>query len=170
MADPLALAAAQDGVLRRELLAQFPEALGDDEQTLIDTLDGLSYFPDQVSRVLRSINDDEALAAAAKALAAEYRERAERLTDRAKAKRTAVLRAMEAADRRKLELPEGTVSVRAGAQSVVITDEALIPNDFLIPQPAKINRHEIKAALAAGRDVPGAVLSNGAPSLAIRRA
>ena len=43
--------------------------------------------------------------------------------------------------------------------SAEITDESLIPEDYLVPQPPKVDKRGILADLRAGLDVPGAVLS-----------
>lgn len=42
--------------------------------------------------------------------------------------------------------------------SVDIFDERQIPEEFLFPQPRKLSKETIKAALQAGADVPGAKL------------
>ncbi|MBS7811178.1 siphovirus Gp157 family protein [Roseococcus pinisoli] len=51
---------------------------------------------------------------------------------------------------------------------VRITDPALLPERFLVPQPPKPDTAAIKAALDAGETVPGAVISNSSPSLFVR--
>jgi hypothetical protein len=51
---------------------------------------------------------------------------------------------------------------------VVITDEHAIPQAFWRPQPPKLDRKAIGEALKAGQAVPGAQLSNGGTTLAIK--
>jgi hypothetical protein len=61
-----------------------------------------------------------------------------------------------------------TASVRKGSASVVITDDAAIPPEYM-RQPAPVaDKAAIAKALKDGREVPGAVLRNGAPGLTIR--
>lgn len=50
-----------------------------------------------------------------------------------------------------------TVSLRA-ADSVEITDERLIPAEYLDPVPPKVSKLRIKGDIKAGMDVPGAEL------------
>lgn len=57
----------------------------------------------------------------------------------------------------KLETPRNRISWRR-SQSVDITDETQIPEEFLVPQPAKVSKSEISQAIKAGREVPGAML------------
>lgn len=54
-----------------------------------------------------------------------------------------------------------TVSKRKGRESLVITDASLIPSEYLIPQPDKIDKAAIKAAAKDGASIPGAAMSRG---------
>ncbi len=47
--------------LRERLTADFPDA---DEETLVDTLEGLSNLPDMLAEVCRSMLDDQAMVSA----------------------------------------------------------------------------------------------------------
>ncbi len=69
---------------------------------------------------------------------------------------------MEQADLRKIMEPDLTVSLRPSRPPLMIIDEAAIPRGFLKPQPDKLDRLGLIAALRDGRDVPG-------PFSAIRR-
>jgi hypothetical protein len=71
--------------------------------------------------------------------------------------------------KRTLRLPTATVSYTAGASKVVITDESALPFDMLSTTDPTPDRKAIRAELDAGRAVPGAVLSNGEPTISIRR-
>ena len=42
--------------------------------------------------------------------------------------------------------------------SVNITDENILPEDYLIPQPPKVDKTSLKEALKSGIEVPGAEL------------
>lgn len=50
-----------------------------------------------------------------------------------------------------------TVTLRK-AEAVHVTDERLIPAEYLEPQPPKISKALIKSAIKAGQNVPGAEL------------
>lgn len=161
-------AAHTDRALRDELLRRFP-SLADDEQVLLDTLDGESNFDRQILAVLRSADHDEMLAEGIAARLDDLQTRKTRLVERVAQKRAAILAAMQMADRKKVELPDATVSVRAVPATVIITDEALIPPAYFEPQAPRLSKAAIKTALNAGTDVPGAVLSNGGATLSIRK-
>lgn len=160
---------AHDKLLRDQLIVRFGDALEGDEQALIDTLDGLSDFDGQALAVLRSADDDEMLVTGIKERIDQLRSRAERLSARAAAKREAVLSAMIETGRKKIEAPDCTVSIRSTPASVVITDETAIPDSYLKPQPPKVDKAALRDALKQGASIPGAMLSNGGQSLAIRR-
>lgn len=58
-------------------------------------------------------------------------------------------------------------AIQNNPPSVEVFDEALIPKQFLIAQPVKIDRAGIKELLKAGEEVPGAELKHSS-SLRIR--
>lgn len=58
-------------------------------------------------------------------------------------------------------------AIQNNPPSVEVFDEALIPKQFLIEQPVKIDRAGIKELLKAGEEVPGAELKHSS-SLRIR--
>lgn len=69
---------------RERLREGFPDA---DDETLADTLEGLTDLTDQLAEVIRSALEDEAFCAALKVRMGEMRERAGRLSLRAEKKR-----------------------------------------------------------------------------------
>jgi hypothetical protein len=156
---------AEHEYLRQRLKAEFPDA---DEETLRDTLEGLSSLPEMLACVLRSYLDDIALAAALGIRINDMQERISRFEQRAEKKRALITSVMERADLKKLAEPDFTVSFRTTAPSLVITAEVEIPQDFWKPQPPKLDRQGLTAALRGGRSVPGAVLSNGQATISVR--
>ena len=91
--------------LRERLQAEFPEA---DEDTLRDTLEGLSSLPEALASVLRSYLDDLTLAAALGMRIDDMQERLSRIEHRADKKRELVSSVMERADIKKLAEPDFT--------------------------------------------------------------
>lgn len=76
---------------------------------------------------------------------------------------------LEAMDERRFELPHGTLSIKAGTSSVVITDEAALSDRFVeVVTTRKPLKAEIKTALNDGEVVDGAMMSNGFPTLTVR--
>jgi hypothetical protein len=92
-----------------------------------------------------------------------------RFQHRADFGRVLIMRVMEAARLKKIELPEVTLSVRTGMPQLVgeVHDIDLLPPD-LVRVKREPDRKAIRAALEAGRQVPGYLLNNGPPSLQVR--
>lgn len=163
---PLHNAATEWQRLKQELIAQFG---GGDDQALCDTLEGISDLPQMIERVLESMDDDEALAAALQIQIEQRVERMERFKDRARTKRDLIEDAMMRADLRRLEFPAATLTLGKRPQTVLITDESLIPPKFFTQPAPKLSKSDLKSALLDGEDVPGAGLSNGGIGLNMRR-
>lgn len=157
--------------LKEQLLARFPD-LAEDEQALLDTLDGESDLKELLVQVMRSTEDDAILIAGIKERMAELKERSERLARRVESKREAVCLTMDKASIGKIEAPEFTLSLRRSPPSVVITDETLIPANYKrTPEPPKPepDKKLIAEALKANKEIPGAMLSNGDIGLTVRK-
>lgn len=170
-AHQLATALAHRAYLKEQLLVQFPD-LAEDERALLDTLDGESKLDDMLAEVMRSSEDDAMLVAGIKERMTELNERKARLERRVEAKREIVCRTMDKANLQKIERPDFTLSLRKSPPAVLITDEKLIPDDYLIhPEPPapKPDKAGIAVALKGGKEVPGATLSNGNVGLQIRK-
>jgi hypothetical protein len=167
----LASAAAQREYLKEQLLVQFPE-LAEDEQALVDTLDGISDLDQMLVAVMRSTETDDMMVTGIKARIEELSERGKRLAHRIETKRDLVCRVMDHANIKKIESAEFTLSLRQSPDKVVITDEKLLPAAYLrTPEPPAPtpDKKAIADALKAKQDVPGAVLSNGGVSLSVRK-
>ena len=151
--------------LREQLATQFAEA---DEETLLDTLEGMTELTEMIASVVRSRLDDLALHAALRARMSDMQERAGRLEQRADTKKGVVASVMERAGLKKLTEPDFTLSLRSTNPPLVVTDEGEIPERFWKPQPAKLDRQGLLTALKAGREVPGVVLGNGGVTISVR--
>ena len=156
---------AEHQSLKEWLCREFP---GADDDTFRDTLEGLSTLPEAIAAILRSQLDDVALAAALHARLSDMQERLSRLEERAEKKRALVASVMERADLRKITEPDFTVSLRPTARPLVITAEGEIPELYWRPQPPKLDRKGLIAALNGGGQVPGAILGNGGITIAVR--
>lgn len=151
--------------LREQLRAEFPDA---DDETLRDTVEGLSRLPEMLAAILRSHLDDVSLMYALKERIGDMQERLARIENRSERKRAMVCSLMERADIKKLCEADFTASLRPTPAPLMIIDEAKIPGDFWKPQPAKLDRRGLAAALGSGREVAGARLGNGGITLAVR--
>jgi hypothetical protein len=151
--------------LRSWLRSEFPEA---EDNALRDTLEGLCNLPEMLASILRSHLDDLALLAALRSRILDMQERFARLEIRADKKRALVASVMERADIKKLTEPDFTASLRQVAPGLVVIDERAIPEPFWRPQPPKLDRKGLLAALNAGQSVAGASLGNGGTTIAVR--
>ncbi len=151
--------------LRERLEAAFPDA---DEETLMDTLEGMTSLTDSLAELLRSSQEDQSLASALRSRMADMQERYSRFEARARKKRELVGMVMEEAELKKLTEPDFTVSLRPARAPLMIIDEAAIPGDYWKPQPAKLDRMGLISALSNGRDISGAVLGNPPMTISVR--
>ena len=119
-------------------------------------------------RLAESAKDAYAAGApTAKTFILDMQERFARLEFRADKKRALVASVMERADIKKLTEADFTASLRQVPPGVVVLDEGAIPEPFWRPQPPKLDREGVFAALNAGQAVPGASLGNGGTTVAV---
>lgn len=144
------------------------EFAGIDDETLRDTLEGLSSLPEALSAVIRTYLDDLSLAAALGQRISDMQERLGRFEARAEKKRALVTQVMERADLKKLQEPDFTVSLRAVPAGLVVSDETAIPADYWKPQPPKLDKKGVLASLNMGQAVPGVALGNGGTTISVR--
>jgi hypothetical protein len=150
---------AEHQILREHLLAEYRDAI--DEETLRDTLEGISSLPEALAAVVRSYLDDLMVAAALGMRIGDMQARLSRIESRVDKKRATITQVMEKADIKKLEQPDFTASLRAIPPGLVVGDESLVPADYWRPQPAKLDKRGLLAALNGGASVPGVGLGNG---------
>lgn len=145
------------------------DMLGEDFEAdvFMDTLDGETDAMDILGRLILDREEAKAHEAAAKAAAATFSGRAERMVMRQKAIAKTMGRLLDAIGERKVSHPLGTVSRSNGVLSVEITDEASVPSQLCktIKSPDKA---AIRAALDAGESIPGAELRRGEPGVVVR--
>lgn len=151
--------------IRERLRAEDPTL---DEQTLADTVEGLTDLHEIIQVLIRSALADEAMATGLKGRIAEMEERHERLKDRASKRRQIAKDVMTELDLKKIEAPDFTASIRAGVPSLVVIDEASVPSIYWEPRDPKLDRSGLLSDLKHGAEVPGAALSNPEPILSVR--
>jgi hypothetical protein len=152
-------------LLKQRLLADFP---GVDQETLSDTLEGITDLHEMIAAVIRSALVDEALHTGLRFRLDDMRERLSRLELRASKKRELVLEAMTEVGLTKLEQPDFTASARAGSPALVVIAEDRIPEAYWLPQPPKLDRQALLGELKRGIAIPGAQMSNPKPVLMVR--
>ena len=151
--------------LRERLVAEFPDT---DEETLLDTLEGLTDLHEMIAAVTRTRLDDLALTGALKSRIAEMQSRLSRIEYRAEVLKEAVVSTMERAGIRKISEADFTLTLRPTAAPLQITQEDSIPDIYWRPQPPRLDRKGLIEALKDGGTVPGAVLGNGGMTISVR--
>ena len=139
-----------------------------DDETLSDTLEGVTDLHEVIAAVVRSALVDEALSKGLKGHIEVLQDRLERLSDRAKKRREIARDAMIEADVRKVAAPDFTVSVRSGSPALVVTDEGAIPAPYWLPRDPRLDRSGLLGDLKRGMTVTGVALSNPEPVLSVR--
>jgi hypothetical protein len=152
-------------LLRQRLLSEYPNI---DEETLADTLEGITDLHEMIAAVIRSALVDEALHAGLRFRVDDMRERLSRLELRASKKRQLALVAMTETGLTKLEQPDFSASARTGTPALIVIAEHSIPEAYWLPQPPKLDRQAILGKLKRGIEIPGAQMSNPKPVLTVR--
>ena len=162
---PIATELSRYQLLKERLTAAYADI---DEETLSDTLEGITNLHEMIAAVIRSALVDEAFQAGLRTRLEEMRQRLARFEERGAKKRQLALEAMCEVGLKKLEQPDFTASARAGLPPLVVIAEDLIPADYWVPQPPKLDRQSLLAGLKRGGEVVGAQLGNPKPTLAVR--
>lgn len=164
--DPIKEAQAAAAV--QASLRQLGEA--GDEALTIDCIESETSLLEAIDRLLLTIAESTGLAKGAQAAAEALSARAARLERRAEAARGVIEQALMIAELEKLERPTATLSLTRRAAKLEVLEESDIPAEFWKAGDPKLDNKALLAALKEGRAVPGACLSNSAPSLTIRGA
>jgi len=151
--------------IRDRLRAEDPQI---DEQTLADTVEGLTDLHEVIAAIVRAALADEALADGLKRRIAEMQARLERLQDRATKRRQIAKDVMVELEIKKIAASDFTVSVRAGMPSLLVLDETAVPSIYWQPVAPKLNRQELLSELKGGAEISGVSLSNPEPILSVR--
>lgn len=165
MSSPLILERSKYQFLKERLLADWPTL---DEETLRDTLEGITNLHEMIAAVIRSALVDQALQSGLRSRIDDMKERLARLEARGDKKRRLVLEAMTESGLTKLEEADFTASLRSGSPALMVVTEQDIPCEYWVPQPAKLDRHAVLTELKRGVEIPGAHLSNATPVLSVR--
>ncbi len=152
-------------ILSGQLKAQYAEI---DEETLADTLEGLSQLPDLIQAIVRSSLEDEALIQALRARLEEMGERLARFKERKAKKRALVTWAMEKASMERIQAPDFSIFMRSSPAHLEISDEEKIPGEFFVPRAPRLDRAGLVAALKRGDPVDGAYLAEGSRAISVR--
>ncbi|PUF85783.1 MULTISPECIES: siphovirus Gp157 family protein [unclassified Geobacillus] len=130
-----------------------------DTDAIVDTLEALQEAiedkAENIAKLIRNLEADVKVIRDEEKRLAERRQVIENKVERLK---TYLQEQLEIAGIDKVKRPTITVAIQKNPPSVDIIDETLIPEDFFIPQPAKIDKKSILERLKNGEEVPGVVL------------
>ena len=163
--DQLTMARVHYQAIRLRINEEHPDL---DEQTLADTVEGLTNLHDIVAAIIRSAVTDEALGQGLRSRIAEMQHRLVRFEERAAARRHIARDVMIEADIKKITAPDFTISIRSGTPSLVVIDEPSIPPRYWEPRDPRLNRQLLTADLKGGEAIAGATLNNPEPVLSVR--
>ena len=173
MTSPLSSELNKYELFREKLKAEFPDT---DEETLADTLEGMTDLTDMIAATLRSANEDKAMMDGLSDYITALQVRGQRIGERWAKKRALCLDAMERANIKTIKEPDFTASLRSTPQKVVIVDEAKIPREYFntptleetaVFAAGVLDKRDLLAAIKVGR-IAGVVLSNPARTISIR--
>ena len=161
----LAIAASSYRLIRDRLRTEDPQI---DEQTLADTVEGLTDLHEILMAVIRATLADQALATGLEGRIGEMQARRDRLQDRAVKRRQIAKDVMVELDLKKLSAPDFIASIRPGTPALMVIDEAAVPSIYWEPGEPRLNRQGLAADLRQGAEIAGVALSNPEPVLSVR--
>ena len=161
----LEFSAAKYRVLRDRIRAEDPQI---DDQTLADTVEGLTDLHEIVTAIIRSALADEALVLGLKCRISDMQGRLERLQDRASKRRAIAKDVMVELDLKKLTAPDFTASIREGTPALMVINEDAVPSIYWQPGEPRLKRHDLAHDLKRGVEIAGVALSNAEPVLSVR--
>lgn len=165
MSQPIMLELQLHEYLRERVSSDFPDI---DEETLADTLEGLTSLHEKLSAVIRSQQDDRVMMDALKLRLTEMHDRIKRYEARFENKKELIATVMERADIRSIKEPDFTASLRATPRQLTLTDEEALPACYWRQRSPTLDRQRLLSDLNANLEVPGAMLGNGGVTVAVR--
>lgn len=130
-----------------------------DDGTLRDTLDSIEEtFDDKAENIAKSIKEIEGQADMIKAEKDRLAKREQAMRNNAKSMKLYLQEQMAAIGKKKIQGELLTVAIQKNAPSVKIESEQNIPEGFYVPQPAKLDKTQLKKELKDGLEIPGVEL------------
>lgn len=133
-----------------------------DADTLKDTLESIQEaIEDKAENIGKLIRCLEADCKAIKEEEQRLADRRKTLENKISGTKEYLFNQMEVSGIDKIKRPTLTVSIQNNPPSVEIADESLIPTDYMVPQPSKIDKKAILTALKYGLIIEGCSIKQG---------
>lgn len=161
----LGFAAIRYRAIRDRVRATDPDI---DEQTLADTVEGLTDIHEIVQAIIRSALVDQALASGLKCRISDMQDRLNRLEDRVSKRRQIAKDVMVDLGLKKLTAPDFTASIQPGVPSLMVIDEDAVPKTYWEPGEPRLRRQVLAHDLKQGEEIAGVALSDPQPFLSVR--
>nr|DAT07443.1 MAG TPA: resistance protein [Caudoviricetes sp.] len=130
-----------------------------DPEVMKDTLDSIKdTLENKLENTVKVIRNKEARATALKTEEDRFKAARQAEENGVKWLKTYVEDCLKLIGKTKYEAGMFKLSIQKNPLSVNITDENILPEDYLIPQPPKVDKASLKEALKNGIEVPGAEL------------
>lgn len=152
----------------KTLRAQLADIIAGDDELASDVVEGETNLNEAIEAAVQMLADDMAAIKGINDYIEKFTARKERIKQRIDHMRTALAVALEQAGKKRFDHPAVTLSLRAVPASVVLKDEAEIPASYWKPSEPKLDKRAVLADLKDKKQVPGAQLSNGGVTLALK--
>lgn len=130
-----------------------------ESDAIVDTLEALQdEIEEKVENIAKFIRNLEADAKIIKEEEKRLAERRQSIEKKIERLKQYLQEQLEVAGLQKVKRPMITVAIQNNPPSVEIADEKLIPSEFMIPQPAKIDKKAILERLKNGEEISGCSL------------
>jgi DNA repair exonuclease SbcCD ATPase subunit len=130
-----------------------------ESDALVDTLealqDAIEDKAENIAKLIKNLEADAKIIKEEEKRLAERRQSIEKKIERLK---QYLQEQLEVAGLQKVKRSTITVAIQNNPPSVEIADEKLIPSEFMIPQPAKVDKKAILERLKNGEEIPGCSL------------
>ena len=152
-----------------QALKQSLVALGADEETLRDTIEGGTSLHEMIAAVFRDLTECEIMENGLSSVIDQMIRRRDAVINRKERLRACIEHAMAVGEIKTLTLPEATITLKAVPPKLTIQEECDIPAEYWVPVAPRLDKKALTSALKSGASVPGAALDNGGITLQIRR-
>lgn len=160
----------RQAVAAASLIAELADQMDGDEDLVHDTIEGETNFFECCQRALDEMAECEIIEAGCKEAINKLSTRKGRAAARITRLKGMLDQAFQMAEITSHRFPTATVSTRKVPPKAIITEESEIPSRFYVTPAPVLDKKALLDALKAGESIPGASLSNGGQTIAIRKA